>query len=438
MSRLSILGAKTSAGLLSLIGRGGSMPGSIALKIDPNSLSRLKFRGPVILVTGTNGKTSTANMLSSVFEKAGRKVVTNRKGDNLKAGITSALLQAAKMNGEIDADAVVLEVDELNIRHVLPVLPVKALVVNNFFRDQLDRAREMEQLIDSIEGVLPEYQGLLVLNGNDPNTVRLALKAPKAKAVYFGLAENAYSKKTTNEASEGKFCPVCGERLEYDFYQYSHIGSFHCPKCGFKTPELDVELQDINLDDQSFVFENKKHKGPYEGLYSMYNYAGVLAASQAFGVSADAFDAMARSAPQPAGRNEKFKKNGKSVILNLVKNPTGANEVMKVIEKDDREKSIVIVLNDREQDGTDVSWIYDTQFEKFMNDQTKKVICTGLRAGDMALRMYFGGYTGDMSIEHNLEQAAAQGLQAADVVYIMATYTALLESRKAIEKEMSL
>lgn len=149
MSILSVLSAKASSALLSLAGRGGSMPGSIALKLDPDSLKKLKFRGPVILVTGTNGKTSTANMISSLFEAAGKTVVTNRKGDNLKAGITSALLKAAKLNGTIDADAVVLEVDELNIRHVLPVLPVSALVVTNFFRDQLDRAREIEQLIES-------------------------------------------------------------------------------------------------------------------------------------------------------------------------------------------------------------------------------------------------------------------------------------------------
>ncbi|MBF0580297.1 DUF1727 domain-containing protein [Erysipelotrichaceae bacterium RD49] len=437
MSKLSILAAKTSFSLLSLIGRGGSLPGTIALKVDPQSLNKLKFRGPVILVTGTNGKTSTANMISSLFEKAGKKVVSNRKGDNLKAGITAALLQNAKGDGTIDADVVVLEVDELNIRHILPFLPVSMLVVNNFFRDQLDRAREMEQLIESIENVLPEFKGTLVLNGNDPNTVRLALKAPKAKALYFGLDKNQYSFQESKEASEGKFCPRCNTKLEYDYYQYSHIGRFHCPNCGFETPKLDVQLDAIDLNRQTFHYGGHKFQGPYEGMYSMYNYAAVLTAAQKYNLPLSAFEKMLKDAPHPAGRNERFEKGSKEVVLNLVKNPTGANEVMKVIERDGTRKAVVIVLNDREQDGTDVSWIYDTQFEKFMNPQTIGVICSGTRAGDMALRMYYGNYAGDLSVEPGIEAAVHQALDKSDTVYVVATYTALLPSRKAIKKELN-
>lgn len=437
MSTLSIMGAKLSSSLLSLIGRGGSMPGTIALKVDPDSLKKLKFNGPVILVTGTNGKTSTANMISSLFEQAGKKVVTNRKGDNLKAGITAALLKSAKLNGTVDADVAVLEVDELNIRHVLPYLPVSALVVSNFFRDQLDRAKEMEQLIESIESVLGDYTGTLILNGNDPNTVRLAYKAPKADAMYFGIDRNRYSKETTTEASEGKFCPICSGRLEYDYYQYSHIGSFHCTHCDFKTPALDVSLENIDLNDQTFDCDGHHFTGPYEGMYSMYNYAAVLCAAKKFGVPFEVFDKMAKHAPKPAGRNEKFEKNGKTAILNLIKNPTGANEVLKVIERDDRRKAIVIVLNDREQDGCDVSWIYDTKFEKLMTDTTASVICSGLRAGDMALRMDYGGYTGVMKLDSSIESAISSALNDADVVYAIATYTALFDTRRALEKEIA-
>ena len=187
MKTLSILSTKLSAWGLHLIGRGGSMPGSIGCKVDANILTKLKFNGPVILVTGTNGKTSTANMITDLFEKAGYHVISNRKGDNLKAGIVTTLLTNSKLNGEIKANAVVLECDELNVRHILPFIPVTDFVVNNFFRDQLDRAREMEQLIDSIEKVLPEYKGRLILNGNDPNVVRLNLVAKNASISYFGM-----------------------------------------------------------------------------------------------------------------------------------------------------------------------------------------------------------------------------------------------------------
>jgi lipid II isoglutaminyl synthase (glutamine-hydrolysing) len=438
MKTLSILMTKFSAWGLHLIGRGGSMPGSIGCKLDSNILSKLKFNGPVILVTGTNGKTSTANMISDLFIHAGYKVISNRKGDNLKAGVVTTLLTNASLSGQINADAVILEVDELNVRHILPYIPVTDFVVNNFFRDQLDRAREMEQLIDSIEKVLPNYTGNLILNGNDPNVVRLHLTAKKAHPVYFGIDKNKYSVLKTNEASEGKFCPSCTHRLEYKYYQYSHIGFFACSNCDFKTPELNVSLQNIDLDDQTFKCDDIDFKSPYQGMYSMYNCAAVLAIAKQYNISMDVVKKVFANAPQPAGRNETFHSNNKTCILNLVKNPTGANEVMKVIEKDNEEKTIVIVLNDREQDGTDVSWIYDTFFEKIMKDSTKEIICTGLRANDMALRIYYGGYNGVISVVETMDIAIKAALASNYKVYAIATYTALLPCRNAIKKEMML
>lgn len=438
MKTLAISATKISSSLLKTIGRGGSMPGSIGLKIDKNILKKLKIDGPVILVTGTNGKTSTANMITDLMSKAGYHVISNRKGDNLREGIATTLLTNSSLSGTVNANAIVLEVDELNVRHILPNLPVTMLVVNNFFRDQLDRAREMEQLIESIEGVLPDFNGTLLLNGNDPNVVRLSLVAKQAKVMYYGLNKNDYSVETTSEASEGKFCPDCGSRLDYDYYQYSHIGHFYCTNCDFKTPELDVELSDINLDTETFTFENVNYKSPYEGMYSMYNCAAVFAVAKYFNMDMANARYVFEHAPQPKGRNEKFEKHGKTIVLNLVKNPTGANEVMKVIERDPMEKSICVVLNDREQDGTDVSWIYDTFFEKLMTDQTLEIVCTGLRANDIALRMYYGGYQGKITVIKDLNEAIHAANQVCDRMYAIATYTALLPTRNAIVKEMSL
>ncbi len=439
MSILSIAAVKVSSSLLKLAGRGGSLPGTIGLKIDPNSLKKLKISGPVVLVTGTNGKTSTANLIASVFEQSGYQVISNRKGDNLRDGITTALLSAASLNGNLKNKALVLEVDELNIRHILPSLPVSALVVNNFFRDQLDRAREMEQLIESIESVLGDYDQTLVLNGNDPNTLRLMLKAPKASIISFGVAESPYSQKSTTEASEGKFCPRCGHPLRYDYYQYSHIGKFHCDHCGFETPKLDVELSDIDLKDNTFSVHGRKFRGPYEGMYSMYNYAALFALMKKFSLPDDAAVRVFGNAPHPFGRNEHFEANGRQVILNLIKNPTGANEVMKVMEREPDVKNIVLVLNDREQDGRDVSWIYDTQFEKIMNDSTNRIICTGLRRYDMALRLYYGGYDPKKIIVcSDLSEALHDAFRENYPIYVAATYTALRESRNIIEKEIAL
>lgn len=438
MLTFSILCTKLSAFVLHLVGRGGSLPGSIGVKLDKDILKKLKFNGPVILVTGTNGKTSTANMITDVFERAGYSVISNRKGDNLKEGIVTTLLTNSSLSGKIKANAVVLEVDELNVRHILPFIPVTTFVVNNFFRDQLDRAREMEQLIDSIEKVLPDYKGQLVLNGNDPNVVRLSLVAKDASCSYFGIEQNKYSVTNTKEASEGKFCPKCGARLHYDYYQYSHIGRFHCTNCDFETPSMDICLENIDLEKETFECDGQTYISPYEGMYSMYNCAAVLDIAKTYKIDTKYVVDVFKHAPQPAGRNEKFEKNDQLCILNLVKNPTGANEVMKVIEKDQEDKSIVIVLNDREQDGTDVSWIYDTFFEKLMNPHTKEIICTGLRANDMALRIHYGGYQGKLTVVDGLDDSIEQALKHANRVYAIATYTALLPTRQAIIKGMNI
>lgn len=435
MKAISILVTKILSSGLKLIGRGGSLPGQMGLKIDSAILNKLKFRGPVVVVTGTNGKTSTANMISDMFEKAGKKVISNRKGDNLKEGIATTVLTNASLDGVVQADAVVLECDELNIKYILPNIPVTALVVTNFFRDQLDRAKEMELLISSIENVLPNYDQTLVLNGNDPNVVRLALKAPKAHKVYFGLGKNKYSTLTTMEANEGKFCPNCGGHLVYSFYQYSHIGHFKCSQCNFKTPFLNVECKDIDLDENTFTCFDHKFKSPYDGMYSMYNCAAVLAVGDIYGVDLSCVDEVFAHAPQPKGRNEKFDFNGKKAVINLIKNPTGANEVLKVIEKDPSKKTIVISLNDREQDGTDISWIYDTYFEKIMTDATESFICTGARAYDMALRLQYGGFKGDIQVFDSIEDAVHTAMVKDTTVYAIATYTALLPTRAAIVKE---
>ena len=201
---------------------------------------------------------------------------------------------------------------------------------------------------------------------------------------------------------------------------------------------MDVCLRDIDLDKETFSSGGINYKSPYEGMYSMYNCAVVLDVAKNYDISSNCVKSVFSHAPQPAGRNETFKANDQTCILNLVKNPTGANEVMKVIEKDESDKTIVIVLNDREQDGTDVSWIYDTFFEKIMKDSTKEIICTGLRANDMALRIYYGGYKGPLSVVDTLDIAVKAALATKRKTYAIATYTALLPTRNAIKKEMGL
>lgn len=435
MKVLAILVTKTATFLLRLIHRGGSLPGQLGQKVCKDILKRLHIDGSVILVTGTNGKTSTSNMISELFIQANKKVISNRKGDNLQAGIITTLVNAASLTGNIHCDYVVLEVDELNIPYIMDALHVDTFVVTNFFRDQLDRSKEMEQLIVKIEQAIASFRGNLVLNGNDPNVVRLADIAKEATCVYFGIEECQSSTNISHEASEGKFCPRCRNRLSYTYYQYSHIGEFHCSSCDFKTPTLTVCLQPLQIEKREFSYENTVYQAPQGGLYTMYNCASVLLVAKLYQISSQYAKQAFQQIRIPDGRNEVITSNQKQYVLNLIKNPTGANEVMKVINEDKDDKAILIVLNDYAQDGTDVSWIYDTHFEKLVNNTTKTIIVTGTRAYDMALRLKYAGYTQDMQIYENLEKAVHvfKSLSYTSL-YAVTTYTALQPTRKLLRR----
>lgn len=432
MNFIAILATRLSSFLLHLIHRGGSLPGQIGLTICPQVLKRLTVKCPIIVVTGTNGKTSTSNMISSMFEHAGYHVISNRKGDNLKEGIATVLLSHSSFMGKVKADAIVLEVDELNIPFTLNQLPVTALVVTNFFRDQLDRAREMEQLIHKIEQAVPVLAGTMILNGNDPNVIRLKDHAPKADALYFGIDRCATSVETTVEASEGKFCPRCGSKVAYDYYQYSHIGVFHCVSCDFQSPALDAMGEVIDIPSRTFAYEGTTFHAPQGGLYTMYNCMAVLCVAKRFQIDVKYAEQAFSNIKVPNGRNEEFTFHDQTCVLNLIKNPTGANEVMKVIEEDHNDKTILLVLNDKDQDGTDISWIYDTLFEKLMTAETKQIIVSGARCYDMALRLKYGGYQEHIDIKETLQDGVEALLQAQHTMYAIATYTALQPVRNLL------
>lgn len=432
MTTLAIFITKLAGRLLQLIHRGGSLPGQIGLKISPNILQKLHIDCPLILVTGTNGKTSTSNMIAAMLEESGKIVINNKKGDNLKEGITTALLMHTSIFKKVKGDAIVLEVDELTIPFIMRNLKPDSLVVTNFFRDQLDRAREMEQLIVKIETAIQDFNGTLVLNGNDPNVMRLKDAAKKASVISFGMNRCETSMEQTQEASEGKFCPRCGQRLSYHFYQYSHIGDFYCDSCGFKTPVLDVAGTVSSITKRSFIYNDKEYHAPQGGLYTMYNCMAVLAITKQFSIDSKYAEKAFLTIKVPDGRNETFIYDNHKCILNLVKNPTGANEVMKVIEEDHSNKTILIVLNDHAQDGTDVSWIYDTFFEKLMMDSTQRIIVSGTRCYDMALRLKYGGYKEKIEIQEDLKEAVSSLLKSNCTMYAIATYTALQPTRNLL------
>ena len=419
--------------ILSRMGRGGSFPGELAIRMDKNFISKFKMPGIVVIVTGTNGKTTTSNLIAESLRAAGLKVINNRRGDNLNVGIATLLACNSDSNFVIQADAAVIEVDELTVYRQFRNLHPTHLVVNNFFRDQLDRAGEMETIIRKIMEVTQDFTGDLILNGDDPNVLRIADAAKQAKAHYFSVGPYRDSKKITDEASEGKFCPRCGRPLKYEYYQYSHIGRFACEYDGYGRIVPDVLVDNIDFEKETFHAEGRDFDAFMNTIYATYNCAAVLTLMKTLKLDYEAANHVFATFEMKEGRNERYELT-KPCVINLVKNPTGANEVMKYIINEPGEKNICIFLNDRDQDGHDVSWIWDAHFERLNVPEVQKIICSGDRAYDMALRLKYEGLEDRIQVIEDSTEAIRWLDQADLESYVIATYTALHPTRGILRK----
>ncbi len=419
---------------LKRFGRGGSLPGELALRMDKNFIARFHMPKIVILVTGTNGKTTTSNLLAESLREAGLSVLNNRRGDNLNVGIATLLASGADADYTITADAVVIEVDELTLYRQFQHLHPTHLVVTNFFRDQLDRAGEMETIIRKIMDVTEDFEGTLILNGDDPNVIRIAEHARKAKVHYFSVDENTLSRAVPDEAGEGKFCPRCGRRLVYTYYQYAHIGRFYCPYDDFGKITPDIVAQRLDFEEGTFVAGRRTYPMFMPTLYGIYNCCAVLAVMQSLRLDTVHAASVFAQYHLNEGRNERFALS-RPAVLHLIKNPTGANEVMKLVLTNHNRKNICIILNDNDQDGRDVSWIWDAHFDRLNDPLVDQIVCSGLRAYDMALRLKYDGLLDRVKV---IEKPAAAvhwlNLERKDS-FILATYTALHPTRRLLAKE---
>ena len=420
--------------VLSKAGRGGSLPGTLALKLDKDFLSRFQMPGRTVLVTGTNGKTTTMNLIAEAMKANGLKVVCNHRGDNLNVGIATTLAIASDDQYRVQADAAVLEVDELTLYRTFNTLHPTALVVTNFFRDQLDRAGELETIIRKLMEVTENFEGDLILNGDDPNSLRLADNAKKAHVYLFSMAETIKSRNISDEASEGKFCPRCGRPLIYDYYQYSHIGRFRCPFDGFGKIHPDLYVSSVNFDNGTFTADGHVYHSFLNSSYSIYKCAAVLCLLKASGLDPEKADEVFKNYKLKEGRNEVFNLS-KPCTINLVKNPTGANEVMKFITAQPMDKNICIFLNDNDLDGCDISWIWDAHFERLNDPLVHTIVCSGRRAYDMALRLKYEGLEDRIRVIEGDREAIAWLDEANMESFVMATYTALHSTRAVLKKQ---
>ena len=436
MNRLLIIIGKIIVGVLRLLGRNaGNLPGIVLWHLTRGKCCKMfKVDCPIIAVTGTNGKTSVTNCIAQLFEQSGKKIIINKEGNNLDTGICSLLLRHCDMSGKVDADYLILETDESHVPVVYSQQKLETLVVLNFFRDQLDRNGEMETLIQKINGFCKTFSGNLILNGDDPNTARLGRANPDNKNVrYFHAEPYAFATKEIFEASEGRFCPFCGEALEYDYYQYSHIGKFRCNNCGFGNNEPYMTAKDIDLEKPVFTADGHEYSPKLNSIYNVYNMTAVASAAKLYNISSDVTENVINNYTVNNGRMESFMLGDRHATLNLAKNHVGANMTLRVMNEMQGEKELLFVLNDNVADGLDVSWIWDINFSIF--ERVTRVVTSGTRAYDIAVRIKCSGYDASkIVVKPDLDEAVEELARTEGRKFVIANYTAVQPTRSALKR----
>ena len=428
--------ARLTAFALRLFGRGGtSLPGRVLLAVDPDAIADRAASLPrgSFVVSATNGKTTTCSLIAGALVAEGLRPVHNRAGANMAGGIASTLLSE-------DGDVGLFEVDEFWLDRLVPQIRPKVLLLSNLFRDQLDRYGELDAIVSRWKDVADSGQaGALVLNSDDPSIAAIG-EGASSRPVFFGLRDEAVASAEAQHAAEQVVCPTCGGSLEYRSWTVGHLGSYRCPSCGWARPDADVFATDIRLrglSGSSFVLEASGERRaveiPLPGLYNVYNAVGAAAAALTGGCRLDAVVEALGATSAVFGRAETVSVGGRDCSILLVKNPAGANEVIRTVGMEAGSHDCLFVLNDQIADGRDVSWIWDADFEA-MADSVGTATCSGTRAVEMATRLKYAGVDEDrISVVDDLSDAlAAAASGEGDRLLVLPTYTAMLQLRELL------
>ncbi|HSK49307.1 MAG TPA: MurT ligase domain-containing protein [Solirubrobacterales bacterium] len=428
-------------------GRGGgtTLPGRALLRMEPEAIARLGARlQRTTLVSATNGKTTTAGMIASLLAAEGRQPVHNRAGSNMTWGVATALLEQRGEEG-------LFEVDEAWLPRVAQQLHPGLVVLGNLFRDQLDRYGEMEALADEWAGVVERGAGggtRFVLNADDPLIADLGRDGAGRRregVVYFGVEDPGQALPELQHAFDAKHCRRCGHPYAYERAFVGHLGHYSCPSCGAQRPEPQVAATAIELRGMDGSRTSVRTPSgeielelPVPGLYNVYNALAAIAGGIELGIGAERIAAALGSMRAAFGRVETIDVGDTPVSILLIKNPAGANEVLRTLQleaggSDGGGLDLWIALNDRIADGRDVSWVWDADFE-LLASVVRRVVCAGTRAPEMALRLKYAGWPAErIAVEPEIEAALDGAVAAApDRLFALPTYTALLELRKLL------
>lgn len=438
-----------TAGRVLGIGGGTSLPGMVARRIDPRVLQTVMngCTAKKIIITGSNGKTTTSRMIAEMARESGYQLSHNRSGSNLVQGVTSVAVNFATVFGHLQRDVLVFEIDEGTMPHVVPEIQPDVVVITNIFRDQLDRFGELHAVARELDTVLEGLPATstIVLNGNDPQVANFGLRA-KARRVFFGLNTTEIGAPVPDSSADVIRCIHCQEDLDYKVAYLSHLGLYHCPGCGYTLPPLDIAATSVHLAPDgksptratlSTPIGDLQVTLPLPGVHNVYNAAAAVGAALAAGFPAEKLpDALARL--QPAfGRLEEIKAGDQTIYLAFVKNPTSFNLIMRLIMQHPGQKHLMLAASHTVVDGEDFSWLWDIDLEDLATD-ILDAICSGNKPEELAMRLKYARVPTDRirMIEHR-EQALDAALTNAGpggTLYILATYSPTQELRRLMQK----
>lgn len=438
-SKLAIRCAKLTSTLIRKLNRGSgvTLPGYVARIIDPKILSVMSgmIREKTIVTMGTNGKTTTNSILYHALKAEGKTVIINRTGANMLNGIISAFVLATDKKGRLNADYACIEVDEIASVGVLPKLQPDCALLTNISRDQLDRFGEVDITYNKIKTAVQSVpKTKLIINCDDIISYNLILECKNPSATY-GISEQIFDDISRSEIRESIFCRSCGKKLLYDFFHYGQLGIYHCTNCGLKRPKPDYTATNIIFHDEvySFDMDGMHIDSGARSPYNVYNTLSAYAALCSLNAPSKGFKATIENFDYGNNRESIFTINGARVQLHLAKNPIGFQQKISLVLKDPKPKDVIIQINDTYQDGEDISWLWDVDFQYLADANTASITTTGTRCHDMGLRLKYEDIPASSTtdLKKRVEELAANGTKN---LYIIVNYSGLYRTNHLLKE----
>lgn len=440
---LAILACRLTRAILRLLHRGGTtLPGRMALVFDKKILEVVSQGMHIIVVTGTNGKTTTCSMLRNALQESGINPLSNISGANLLTGITAEFASQATLFGKPKKEYAIIECDEASLKKVAPLINPEVIVVTNLFRDQLDRYGEIMHTLNEIKtGISLVPDTILCLNSDCSLTASLATKVPNP-VYFYGIGimsgNSNFAGNPTDSLSDAKYCIHCGTEYKYRYHTYAHLGGFYCPNCGYTRVKPDLEVTSIDnytskSSDITLRFGRyscKVHIG-LPALYNIYNAIAAIGAFECANLDRQSIINSLATVNSSFGRMEGFIYNNVDVQMILVKNPAGCNQTLDYLASLKEDYVVLFSLNDKTADGHDISWIWDVDYEKVINDTyCKGLFVSGTRGKDMKVRLKYGNaYEEEIRLIRPNEDIMSVVTESTLPVFILPNYTAMLSLR---------